>query len=68
MRRAALLTTSLTDVQSRFTKWRETRPRKGRIPEDLWTAAVMLSNEYSIHRISRTLRLSHSELKLEFPR
>ena len=60
---ALLTTTTLKDVQSRFTKWRETRPRKGRIPEELWTAAMMLSNEYSIHRISRALRLSHSQLK-----
>jgi hypothetical protein len=59
----AFFTTTLTDVQARFTKWRETRPHKGRIPEDLWAAAVLLSNEHSIHRISRALRLSYSDLK-----
>lgn len=68
MTQSALPTTTLKDVQSLFTQWRTTRPHKCRIPEELWTAAVRLSNEYSIHRISRTLRLSHSELKARVER
>lgn len=63
MGQPALPTTTLQDVESLFTQWRATRQHKCRIPEELWTAAVRLSKEYSIHRISRTLRLSHSELK-----
>ena len=63
MSQPALPTTTLKDVHFLFAQWRETRPHKCRIPEELWTAAVRLSNEYSIHKISRTLRLSHSELK-----
>ena len=68
MGQPALLTTTMKDVQSLFAQWRETRPHKCRIPEELWTAAVSLSNEYSIHKISRTLRLSHSELKTRVER
>jgi hypothetical protein len=63
MGQPALHTTTLKEVQSLFTQWRETRAHKCRIPEELWTAALMLSNEYSIHRISRALGLSHNELK-----
>lgn len=68
MSQPALPTTTLKDVHSLFTHWRETRPHKCRIPEELWTAAVRLSNEYSIHKLSRTLRLSHSELKTRVER
>jgi hypothetical protein len=63
MSQPALATTTLKEVHFLFAQWRETRPHKCPIPEELWTAAVRLSNEYSIHKISRTLRLSHSELK-----
>lgn len=68
MNQPAPLSTALKDVLSLFTKWRTTRSHKCRIPEELWTAAVRLSNEHSIHRISRTLRLSHSELKARVER
>jgi hypothetical protein len=68
MTQPALPPTTLKEVQSLFTQWRETRPHKCRIPEELWTAAVRLSNEYSIHKISRTLRLNHSELKARVER
>lgn len=68
MTQPTLPPTTLKEVQSLFIQWRETRPHKCRIPEELWTAAVRLSNEYSIHKISRTLRLSHSELKARVER
>lgn len=59
----AFLTTTLTEVQARFAEWRKTRQHKGRIPEELWEAAVMLSKDHSIHRISRALKLGYNDLK-----
>lgn len=54
---------TITEVQSRFTIWRKARKPRERIPEDLWSAAVMLCDSYSVHKISRTLRLNHSSLR-----
>jgi hypothetical protein len=61
-RTPALLTPTLSEVQSRFAAWRKNKQSK-RIPEELWEAAIMLSPEYSIHKISRGLSLSHADLK-----
>ena len=54
---------TLTEVQTRFAAWRKTRQHRSRIPEELWAAAVKLSDKHSIHRISRALGLSYTDLK-----
>lgn len=54
---------TITEVQSRFALWRKARKPRERIPEDLWSAAVMLCESYSVNEISRTLRLNHSSLR-----
>lgn len=55
---------TLATVQSRFAVWREKRKNsRSAIPEELWSAAVMLCMENSVHKISRGLRLNHTELK-----
>jgi len=53
----------LAEVQFRFDHWRKIKKHRERIPEDLWTAAVLLNREHSIHKISRTLKLSYADLK-----
>ena len=56
--------TTLAEVQSRFAAWREKRKNsRSAIPEELWSAAVMLCMDNSVHKISRGLRLNHTELK-----
>jgi hypothetical protein len=54
---------TLAEVQSRFADWRKNKKHRSRIPENLWTAAVMLSQEHSLHKISRALGLSYTDLK-----
>ncbi len=55
---------TLAEVQSKFAAWREKRKNsRSAIPEELWSAAVMLCIENSVHKISRGLRLNHTELK-----
>lgn len=56
-------TPTLPEVQSRFANWRKAKQHRKRIPEELWTAAVMLSQAHSIHKISRALSLSYTDLK-----
>ncbi len=58
----ALPTPTFSTVQSIFAAWRKNKQSKC-IPEELWEAAVALSPEYSIHKISRGLSLSHADLK-----
>ncbi len=59
----ALFTPALAEVQSRFVDWRKNKKHQRRIPEDLWTAAVLLSQEHSLCNISTALSLSYSDLK-----
>ncbi len=61
-RTPALPIPTLSEVQSRFVAWRKNKQSK-RIPEELWDAAVTLCAEYSVHKISRGLSLSHADLK-----
>lgn len=54
---------TLEEIQEQFIAWRSSRSRRESIPDGLWEAAVRLAEDYSIGRISRVLRLSHSDLK-----
>ena len=54
--------TPLSAVMLQFKAWRDNRKHKSRIPEELWAAAVSLSDRYSIHRISKALHLNHTAL------
>jgi len=54
---------SLTDVKLQFKIWRDTRKQKSRIPDELWSAAVSLSNRYSIQSISKALHVNHTTLR-----
>jgi hypothetical protein len=58
------LAPSLESVRDQFEKWRETRknPRET-IPEHLWEAASKLRSKYPLSRISKALRLNHTDLK-----
>ncbi len=58
------LPSPLESVQYQFETWRETRKNlREPIPEYLWEAASKLQNEYPISRISKALRLNHTDLK-----
>ncbi len=50
-------------VKERFETWREVRKKRTKTPEELWQAAVGLSSDYSLNKISQTLHLDYSVLK-----
>jgi len=54
--------TTLEDVRHLFEQWREVRKHRTPIPDSLWAEAVSLSADHSIHTISKTLRLNHTDL------
>lgn len=53
----------LEEVRERFESWRENRKRGARIPAELWQAAISLFPRYSVHRISRALRLGYEDVR-----
>lgn len=64
----ALITTSsqqadLEAVRAKFEHWRQNRNKRSSIPESLWKAAASLYPAYSLSRISKILRLNHTQLK-----
>ena len=59
-------TTSSLDLEhtrAEFDSWRSTQPRRRRIPEYLWLAAVRLLDRYPLTRTARELRLNSTELR-----
>ena len=50
-------------VDGQFERWRSGKHGQKRIPRRLWEAAVRLCETYSVHRISRWLRLNHTSLQ-----
>ncbi|MBP7232694.1 MAG: hypothetical protein KBA28_12265 [Syntrophaceae bacterium] len=54
--------TTLEDVRHLFEQWREVRKHRTPIPDSLWAKAVSLSADHPIHKISKTLRLNHTDL------
>ena len=62
--RRPALPSEIKRVYDRLEDWRRTKrtPRE-RIPDRLWSVAAALCKDYSVHRVSRWLRLNHSDLK-----
>ena len=52
-----------TDPLSRLAAWRNNLKKSRRMPQELWQAAVGLSKEYAINKISKELCLSYTDLK-----
>ncbi len=54
---------TLETVKQQFATWRKSRKHRSRIPDELWEATVGLSGQYSIHHISKALRINHTTLR-----
>lgn len=50
-------------VEERFERWRDGKQGHERIPPRLWEAAAKLCGIYSVHRVSRWLRINHTALQ-----
>ncbi|MFH1844393.1 MAG: hypothetical protein ABIF77_14425 [bacterium] len=62
-RRGTELPAAVRRVQVRVERWRERRATRGRMPEELWTAAVSLARVHGLYPIARALRLDYGSLK-----
>jgi hypothetical protein len=53
----------LADAAAALAKWRSTRPRSSRIPEDLWSRAIELAERHGIAKVAVALKLDYTSLK-----
>jgi len=58
-----LVRQSLAEVEKRFRSWRDGRKRGEKIPQELWSAAVGLTERYSLDEIASTLTLHRGRLE-----
>ena len=62
-KRQAALPVDVAKLAKEVERWRATRARRGRMPEDLWTSAASLARTHGVYGISRALKLSYETLK-----
>ena len=53
---------TLEEVAEHFTQWRRRKQKGDRIPEPLWSEALGLLGTYGVSQVTRTLRLSGTDL------
>jgi len=55
-------TLTLEEVAEHFEQWRKRKKNGERIPEPLWNEAIALVSRYGVSQVTRTLRLSGTDL------
>ena len=53
---------TLEEVTEHFAQWRRSKKKGERIPEKLWDEAIGLVGTYGVSKVTRTLRLSCTDL------
>ena len=54
---------AIVQLQRQFDQFRSTQPRRTKLPESLWEAAVELAREHGIYSVAHPLRLDYMGLK-----
>lgn len=54
---------SIVELQRRLTEFRSTQPRRAKLPESLWQAAVELARQHGVYPVAHPLRLDYVGLK-----
>ncbi len=62
MKKPIKATMTLKEVADHFNQWRSVKKKGERIPDRLWSEAVGLVETYGVSRVTRTLRLSGTDL------
>jgi hypothetical protein len=53
----------LLELSQRLEQWRSEQPRRSRLPESIWTAAVEMAQRHGLQRTTKALRLDYTGLK-----
>jgi hypothetical protein len=56
-------TDPVAKVRDRFELWRQNHPGRPRLPQELWSAAANLAQQYGVCRTAKALRLQYQALK-----
>ena len=54
---------AIVELQRRLDQFRSTRPRRTKLPESLWQAAVELARQHGVYSVAHPLRLDYMGLK-----
>jgi len=54
---------AIMSVRARLAEWRKNHPRRSRLPEELWMAAVELARRYGLYRTARALPIDYAGLR-----
>src|SRR5207245_8573261 len=57
----------LLELRQRLEQWRSEQPKRSRLPESIWTAAVEMAQRHGLHRTTKALRLDYTGLKKRMP-
>ena len=57
---------AIAQLQRQLDQFRSTQPRRTKLPEPLWQAAVELAREHGIYSVAHPLRLDYVGLKKRF--
>jgi hypothetical protein len=53
----------IQELQARLEQWRQSRPKRSAIPDELWAAAAALARRDGVNRTAAALRLDGGKLK-----
>lgn len=53
----------IAELQRELEQYRNTQPRRGKLPEEFWQAAVRLAKQHGVYPVAHTLRLDYVGLK-----
>ena len=62
-RKSTPIPESIALLQRQLDQFRSTQPRRTKLPESLWQAAVELARQYGLHPVAHPLRLDYMGLK-----
>ena len=54
---------AITQLQRQLDQFRSTQPRRTKLPESLWQAAVELARQHGVYSVAHPLRLDYMGLK-----
>jgi hypothetical protein len=58
-----LIPEPILQLQHQLDQFRSTQPRRTKLPEPLWQAAVELARQYGVYPVAHPLRLDYTQLK-----
>ena len=57
----------LQQLSERLEEWRRVNPRRTRLPEPIWEAAVEMAQRHGLHGTTKALRMDYTRLKKRLP-